>query len=114
MAVLLTKRLANCFCSVYTNWVDYLIFMDQNHLDHVIRNNFDEDRFLELVQVDNFIFKVDKWYVDGQSSQIKYRSFREICRKLLNPEKENLEDLKRHLNCTELYKYAEKYRLLVE
>ena len=111
MAVLLTKRLANCFCSVYTNWVEYLIFTDQNHLDHMIRNNLDEDKFLEFVQVDNFIFETDIWYVEGP---VKYRSFREMCRKLLNPEKESFNDLKRHLNYTELYKYAKKYRLLIE
>ena len=93
--------------------MNYLIFMDKNHLDHVLRNNLDEDRFLEFVETDNFVFKTDMWYVEGQSIQVKYRSFREMCRKLLNSEKENLEDLKRHLDYTELYKYIEKYRLLV-
>lgn len=88
--------------------------MDQTHLDNVIRNYLDEDRFLEFVQVDNFIFKVDMWYVEGQPEQTKYRSFKELCRKLLNPEKENVVELKAHLGYDNLYKFIEKYRLLIE
>lgn len=94
--------------------MNYLIFMDQTHLDNVIRNYLDEDRFLEFVQVDNFIFKVDMWYIEGQLEQIKYRSFKEICRKLASPKENEIEDFKKHLNYDTLYKFIEKYRLLIE
>lgn len=94
--------------------MNYFVLIDQEQLDNFIRKELDEDKFLELLQIDNFIFQTDRWFVPGASEQIKYRSFKEICRKLASPKENEIEDFKKHLGYDNLYKFIEKYRLLIE
>jgi hypothetical protein len=94
--------------------MNYFLLLDKEHLDDYIINELDEDKFLEWLQIDNFVFQTDNWFVPGASEQIKYRSFKEICRKLASPKENEIEDFKKHLNYDTLYKFIEKYRLLIE